>query len=177
MMKEQSSTPSTSRTPNLNLALMIALARAYHAVISQVEGQVNGFDLTLSEFGVLEMIFHQGPQPVQAIAEKILVTSGTMTYVINSLINKGLVERQPSQRDRRVRFVHLTHSGLSMIAEVFPQHTQLLDQLLAGLEHDTKKGLVWGLVALKDCVLLHKSLLEKAQARESGKNRNFSGCP
>jgi len=48
-------------------------------MFSKIESNVQDFGLNISEFGVLEFLFHKGEQPVQKIAEKILVTSGTIT--------------------------------------------------------------------------------------------------
>ena len=70
---------------NVNLKLVVAVARTYNNLFFQIEKSLQEFDLNVSEFGVLEMLYHKGDQPVQKVAEKILVTSGTITYVINKL--------------------------------------------------------------------------------------------
>lgn len=113
-----------------NLKLVIALARTHDVLFDKIEDNVQGFGLTISEFGVLEMLYHKGEQPVQRVAEKILVTSGTITYVIDKLVGKNLVERVRCQDDKRVIYVHLTPAGKKMIGDIFPAHEAFLDEIL-----------------------------------------------
>ena len=54
--------------------------------------------LNTSEFGVLELLYNKGPHPLQQIGGKILVTSGTITYVIDKLAQKGLLIRRKKNR-------------------------------------------------------------------------------
>ncbi len=82
---------------NYNLKLVIALARTNNTLFSKIEKSLTPYALSVSEFGVLEFLYHKGKQPVQQIAEKILVTSGTITYIIDKLTQKGFVSRQQCQ--------------------------------------------------------------------------------
>lgn len=122
----------------VNLKLVIATARLYNTMFSTIEKNVQGFGLSMSEFGVLEMLYHKGDQPVQKIAEKILVTSGTITYVINQLQKREFVYRKNCEKDKRVFYVCLTEKGRNFITEVFPKHRDYLNQLFHGLEDDLK---------------------------------------
>ncbi len=83
---------------DINLKLVIAMARTYNDMFFEIEKNVQEFGLNISEFGVLEMLYHKGDQPVQKVAEKILVTSGTITYVINKLEKKELVVRRKCEK-------------------------------------------------------------------------------
>lgn len=148
-----------------NLKLVIATARSYNALFSRIEKQVQDNDLNISEFGVLELLLNKGEQPVQIIAEKILVTSGTITYVINKLEKKGLVIRKNCEKDKRVFYVCLTPKGTAFITDVFQKHVQFLDELLGNLDEEVKKDLVTNLFALQDS-LENKILLTE--------NKNFN---
>lgn len=134
---------------DVNLKLVIAMARTYNEMFSKIETNIQGFGLNISEFGVLEMLFHKGEQPVQKIAEKILVTSGTITYVIDKLQKKDLVVRKKCEKDKRIFYVCLTKKGEELISNIFPKHKEFLDELLNGLENDSKKELIGNLNALK----------------------------
>ena len=100
---------------DINLKLVIAMARTYNDMFFEIEKNVQEFGLNISEFGVLEMLYHKGDQPVQKVAEKILVTSGTITYVINKLEKKELVVRRKCEKDKRVFYVSLTEKGKEFI--------------------------------------------------------------
>ena len=135
---------------NTNLKLVIASARSYNALFSRIEKQIQEYDLNNSEFGVLELLLNKGEQPVQKIAEKILVTSGTITYIINKLEKKEFIIRKKCEKDKRVFYVCLTPKGEALITDVFQKHVQFLDELLGNLDEEVKKDLVKNLFALQD---------------------------
>ncbi len=95
------------------------------------------------------MLYHKGDQPVQKVAEKILVTSGTITYVINKLEKKELVVRRKCEKDKRIFYVSLTEKGREFISDIFPKHKEFLDNLFIELNEDTKRELVDNLIQLR----------------------------
>lgn len=137
---------------NLNLKLVIAMARSYEALFSKIEKNVNEYGLNLSEFGVLEMLFHKGEQPVQKIAEKILVTSGSITYVIDKLQKNELVIRKKCDKDKRIYYVSLTEKGEALIAEIFPKHKRFLNELLKDMDNASKTELIQNLLFMKETI-------------------------
>lgn len=80
------------------MRLYIALTRTYKAVPEKDQRNIRGYGLNTSEFGVLELLYNKGPHPLQQIGGKILVTSGTITYVIDKLAQKGLLIRRKKNR-------------------------------------------------------------------------------
>ncbi|MDW7670445.1 MAG: MarR family transcriptional regulator [Bacillota bacterium] len=143
---------------NENLKLVIAMARAHDALFSKIEMNVKEYGLTLSEFGVLEMLFHKGEQPVQKVAEKILVTSGTITYVIDKLQQRELVSRQKCTNDKRVYYVCLTPKGTALIADIFPRHEAFLQDSLKGMTQKKKDALINHLITLQEALNHQASL-------------------
>ena len=135
-----------------NLKLVIALARTHNALFGKIEKRLRKHKLSISEFGVLELLFHKGRQPVQQIAEKILVTSGTITYVIDKLAKKSLVVREKCSEDKRIFYVDLTEEGRELISELFPYHEKHLEELFKNLDSESKKHLIESLFRLKDSI-------------------------
>jgi MarR family 2-MHQ and catechol resistance regulon transcriptional repressor len=134
----------------VNLKLVIATARIYNVMFSKLEKNIQEYGLNISEFGVLEMLFHKGEQPVQKIAEKILVTSGTVTYVIDKLVKKELVYRRKCDKDKRIFYVCLTAKGEELISQVFPKHKDFLDDIFSGVDDEFKHRLIADLFTLQD---------------------------
>ena len=134
---------------DVNLKLVIAMARTYDDLFFQIEKNVQDFGLNISEFGVLEMLYHKGDQPVQKVAEKILVTSGTITYVINKLEKKELVIRRKCDKDKRVFYVSLTEKGKEFIEDIFPKHKDFIDNLFRDLDEANKIQLLENLIKLR----------------------------
>jgi MarR family 2-MHQ and catechol resistance regulon transcriptional repressor len=112
------------------------LARSYISVSRHLEADVARHELTLTEFGILEALYHKGPLLLGEIQRKILVTSGGITYLVDRLTAKGLVERQDCPRDRRARYAVLTPAGAALIRRIFPEHARTIERALSGLSVD-----------------------------------------
>ncbi|NNU82344.1 MarR family transcriptional regulator [Geobacillus sp. BMUD] len=122
-----------------SLKLFIVLSRAYRSVSDQVNKSIQSFGVNPTEFAVLELLYHKGDQPLQQIGEKILLASGSITYVIDKLENKGLIMRRACERDRRVTYASITDSGRQFIQRVFPEHAETIHETVAALTPEEKE--------------------------------------
>jgi len=123
------------------LQVWIALNRAQHAIDGPLRRQVDAHGLTMKEFAVLEVLLHKGPLPVGEIGERVLLTSGSMTYVLDQLEARELIARQADPNDRRVQQVLLTDAGRSLVETVFPEHARHVQTLMADLSISDKEAL------------------------------------
>jgi MarR family transcriptional regulator, 2-MHQ and catechol-resistance regulon repressor len=112
------------------LRLWIALARSYLTFSRVVSAKVLEYGLTIPQFGILEALHHLGPLSLGELAEKLLVTGGNITYVMDRLEEQELVYRERSEEDRRVVKAHLTPAGEELIAQVFPGHAAFVQELV-----------------------------------------------
>ncbi len=127
------------------LRLWIALARCYATYARAVSCKVGEYGLTTPQFGILEALYHLGPLSLGDLADKLLVTGGNVTYVMDRLEEQGLVHRERSPVDRRVIQAKLTAKGHEVIAEVFPGHGTFIEELSAALppeEQEELRGLL-----------------------------------
>ncbi len=115
------------------LDLYIALARASQWVNAHADRDIRQHGLNRTEFGVLELLYHKGPQPLQQIGSKVLMSSGNITYVVDKLEKKQFVRRRVSLEDRRLIYAEVTEEGSAFIEQVFPQHSEVIRQSVAGL--------------------------------------------
>ncbi len=121
------------------LGLWIVLARATSAITARVQDQLSGHNLTLAEFGILEVLYHKGPLPVGEVQKRILVSSGGVTYLVDRLEAKGFVERRAGSTDRRTRYAALTPAGSALIDDIFPEHAELIEELMAALSDEEQE--------------------------------------
>jgi MarR family transcriptional regulator, 2-MHQ and catechol-resistance regulon repressor len=103
---------------------------------------VAGLGLGLSDFAVLEALLHKGPQQVNAIGRKVLLTSGSITSAIDRLESRKLVRRTVDPGDSRSRIVELTAAGRRLIATAFEQHACDMEQTLAILKPSERLELI-----------------------------------
>src|SRR6202171_356329 len=99
-------------------------------------------DMCISDFAVLEVLLHKGPQPVGEIGRRIDLTSGSITTAIDRLEKRGLVARAAHASDRRARVVHLTPDGKAHITRVFATHKEAMDRAAHGLSKAERGTLV-----------------------------------
>lgn len=124
------------------LRTWIALARAHNAVAQLAAADVARHGLTTAEFGVLEALYHKGPMLLNEVQRRILVSSGGITYLVDRLEKRGLVERRDCPGDRRARLAALTADGEALLAAIFPQHAAVIRDALAGLTEQEKEEAV-----------------------------------
>jgi MarR family 2-MHQ and catechol resistance regulon transcriptional repressor len=131
--------PSADEGQALALRLWVALARAHNAVQAHAQADVGRHGLTLAEFAVLEVLFHKGPMLLGEVQRKVLVSSGGVTYLVDRLEKRGLVERRDCRSDRRARYAALTPDGEALITRIFPEHAATITAAVAGLDRDAKR--------------------------------------
>ena len=123
------------------LGALVKLMRASESVSSDVHRQLADFRLSVSQFGILEALYHLGPMCQKDIAEKILKSAGNITMVVDNLEKRGLVVREKSSVDRRIHRIRLTGKGNLLIAEIFPDHAKRIRERMAVLSAEELKEL------------------------------------
>jgi MarR family transcriptional regulator, 2-MHQ and catechol-resistance regulon repressor len=123
------------------LRLWVTLARSYQTFTRVVSSRVLESGLTIPQFGILEALYHLGPLSLGELAEKLLVTGGNVTYVMDRLEEHGLVYRQRSDLDRRVVEARLTDQGRALIERTFPDHARFLGRMVEHLDPTEQEAL------------------------------------
>jgi MarR family 2-MHQ and catechol resistance regulon transcriptional repressor len=115
------------------LKLWVVLARAYAAVSERAARDVARHGLTLAEFAVMEALYHKGQLLLGEVQKKILVSSGGVTYLVDRLEQRGLVERRLCVEDRRARYAALTPAGQEFMSRIFPEHAECIAEVASAL--------------------------------------------
>jgi MarR family 2-MHQ and catechol resistance regulon transcriptional repressor len=109
------------------LTTFIRLTRSVDAVVERTFGRAPLPEgMTLTQFGVLEALFHLGPLCQSELGKKILKTKGNISMVVDHLASAGLVDRRRNREDRRYQEVYLTQEGRERIASYFPRYARAL---------------------------------------------------
>lgn len=123
------------------LNAFIKLMRATESINNRLNRHLSENDLTTSQFGVLEALFHLGPLNQRALGKKLLKSGGNMTMVIDNLEKRGQVIRKADPDDRRAVLIYLTNSGESFIKNFFPLHLERIIEEFSLLSIEEKKNL------------------------------------
>ncbi|RPF57083.1 MarR family 2-MHQ and catechol resistance regulon transcriptional repressor [Aquisalibacillus elongatus] len=127
------------RREDPSLKLFVVLSKATRTISDLAQEDMVRYGLNPTEFATLELLYHRGRQPLQKIGERILLTSGSITYVINNLEKKGYIKRVRAEHDRRVTYAEITGEGRDLLNEIFPEHWKELDDIMSGLTEQEKK--------------------------------------
>ena len=132
-----SGTESEKNTLNAFIKLM----RATESLNMRLNRHLAQANLTVSQFGTLEVLLHLGPLNQRAIGEKLLKSGGNITMVIDNLERLNYVTRKPDPDDRRAVLIHLTPEGEEFIEEFFPKHLGKIKEEFSVLTEEEKKTL------------------------------------
>jgi MarR family transcriptional regulator, 2-MHQ and catechol-resistance regulon repressor len=122
--------------------IWLVLWKASRAVEAQAQRSIARFGMVISDFGVLEALLHRGPLSAKQLGEKVLLTSGSMTAVVDRLAARGLVRREDDARDRRACIVQLTAAGRRLIERAFAQHRTEMEEALEDFSIEERKALL-----------------------------------
>jgi MarR family 2-MHQ and catechol resistance regulon transcriptional repressor len=122
--------------------LWLVQMKAHRALERLAIRSIESSEVCLSDFAVLEMLLHKGPQPVNEIGRRVELTSGAITTAVDRLETRGLVTREAHASDRRARIVRLTTAGQEKAAEIFAVHKQAMDLAASGLSKTERATLI-----------------------------------
>src|SRR6202521_4565557 len=97
----------------------LVLMKAHRSMARHAARSIVSLDMCISDFAVLEVLLHKGPQSVGEIGRRVDLTSGSITTAIDRLETSGPGTRAAHARDRRACVVDLTPDGKALITQVF----------------------------------------------------------
>src|SRR5213082_3813842 len=122
--------------------LWLVMMKAHRALQRLATRSIESSEIGLSDFAVMEMLLHKGPQPVNEIGRRIALTSGAITTAVDRLESRGLVTREAHESDRRTRIVRLTARGKEQAGSVFAGHKAVMDAAASGLAKTERAMLI-----------------------------------
>ncbi|MBS4538883.1 MarR family transcriptional regulator [Clostridium sp. D2Q-11] len=127
---------------DLNLKVLIKLTRATQKVHKQEYKTIKKGGLTVSQFGVLEVLYHKGDLRIRDIIDKTLSTGGNMTVVIDNLEKENLIRRYPDPTDRRATLISITEKGKELMDKIFPSHVENINDIFSVFSEEEKNQLI-----------------------------------
>jgi MarR family transcriptional regulator, 2-MHQ and catechol-resistance regulon repressor len=130
----------------------LLLMQTSKAIQERIRDEMSKNNLSITEFSVLEVLFYQGKQTIQQIGNRILISSGSMTYVIDKLEQKGIIKRNDCREDRRVIHITLTAEGMDMMENFMPKYQDMVASFFGDLNGDESELMVIFLQKVRNIV-------------------------
>jgi DNA-binding MarR family transcriptional regulator len=116
----------------------LRLARAYHQIDRASAHHLRAHGLSVAQFDVLAQLHGAGGATQQALADRLLVTKGNISQLLDKLERAGLIARR---REGRTKRLWLTPAGAALAAAVVPAQERFIAGLMAALTPDEAAAL------------------------------------
>jgi DNA-binding MarR family transcriptional regulator len=95
------------------------------------------FDVTLPRFDVLAQLDKTpNGMTLGELSERMMVSAGNVTGLVERLVDRGLIARRASPKDRRVQLVNLTAEGRRVFRAMARANADWISEVFAGLSRD-----------------------------------------
>lgn len=138
---------------NFDEQICFSLYSAANAMVRAYRPLLKSLDLTYLQYIVMMVLWEEEGISISSLGNKLHLDSGTLTPLLKRLESKGLLLRQVSEKDERVKSLHLTETGRTLknkaskipekilcktnaSFEALQQLKQQCDQLLSALNDD-----------------------------------------
>ena len=126
---------------NMAVKSMVVMRKAFRTIDAKVSETFKEFDLTPTQFGVMDVLNAKGRMKIELI-DCMLATSGNMTVVIKNMEKKGWLSRQACPTDKRAFEVDLTDEGRRIIQAAIPPHQRAIEETFSVLTSEEQTQLV-----------------------------------
>lgn len=99
-------------------------------------------DITVNDMHIIDAAGDKEPRTMSQISKTLGVTMGTLTIGINGLVKKGYIQRNRSERDRRVVYASLTDKGCRAYRHHQDFHEKLVLSVIKDMEDDEAQMLL-----------------------------------
>ena len=126
---------------NIDLEILIKAHRVVIALDRKTSNLAAEYDLTFSQFMVLEALYSKGDMSISAVRKAILSSVGTISVIISNLEKNGYLGRFANPEDRRVCMLTLTQKGRDVIGELAPRNERMISEEMSHLSLEEKTQL------------------------------------
>ena len=113
-----------------SMKTVVRLDRVFNRINNITENHLSKYNLTFNQFKVLEVLYHLGDLNIGSITKLTSSTPGNTTVVVRNLKRDGFIESKKDEKDARASILSITKKGKESIEEVFPKHSENLDDFM-----------------------------------------------
>ncbi|MDA0149011.1 MarR family winged helix-turn-helix transcriptional regulator [Vibrio sp. LaRot3] len=121
------------------------LTEFYDKMSSWEQSVVKETGYSLAQIHTIEVLGNHGVLRMKELAEKLAITTGTLTVQVDKLVKAGLIDRCAHPEDRRAIVVKLTHQGLELHQHHHQLHLDLVRDLTRHIDDQEQASLVQSL--------------------------------
>ena len=101
--------------PSTNRSLPIALIRAREGIMSPIREMLSVTGITEQQWRVLRVLEEFGRMDTKTLADRSSLLLPSLTRIVATMREKGLVTQTRDDKDRRRQFIEITNAGQAII--------------------------------------------------------------
>lgn len=122
-----------SQTCGSSVSAWLDLVRVYDKMQRHLMVHLGDYDLTNAQYDVLAQLSQSPGMTQQALAQKLLVTKGNISGLVDRMSVQGLVQRNCDPEDRRSNLLYLTAEGERLAKEAVPAFGEFFREHMSDL--------------------------------------------
>lgn len=130
------------------------MLRLHQSLYSEIASRLRVIGLSVPQFDVLSTLTEREGMSQRELAERLYVTKGNVSGLIDRLVEAGLVERHSIPEDRRSHALHLTDEGKRLAVLGMAAHEHFIGETLGKLAKSDIETLDRILVTWRDVARL-----------------------
>lgn len=120
---------------------LVEVVRTGTAFVALANRELSGYQLSAAARQALAVLDGAGePLRPTEIARRLIISTASVTSLLDTLERRGLVERRPDQKDRRGLLIAITPAAQHLVRQYVPQIVALQTAVMSGIdEHDRQQ--------------------------------------
>ncbi len=138
--------------PEISIRVWLRLVRLMARMQAAIAERLREIGISIPQCDVLTTLSEQEGVNQQQLAERLYVTKGNISGLLDRLEEAGFVERRAAASDRRQYSIHLTELGRAMAEKAIAVQHKWIASTLGRVTKADLEALETRLVALRDIV-------------------------
>lgn len=132
---------------------IVGIVRAGDAFVALANRALSGYQLSPAARQALAVLDGAAePLSPTEIARRLIVTTASVTSLLDTLERRGLVERRPDPADRRRLLVAITPPAQAMVRQYVPEVVALQGAVMSGIGEEDRQQLIAILTRIREAI-------------------------
>ena len=121
--------------------LWVRLAMTFNVLYHEIKTELSKEKLTVPQLDIISCLDRSKGLPLSELAERLLVTGGNITGIIDRLERNGYVYRERDKKDRRIVRALLTEKGFDLYKSFLPRYKEVMRKINSVLTTEERQQL------------------------------------
>ena len=124
---QKAMTDETGKLPPYRHSIAGLLLAAREATMAPIRPMLRAADVTEQQWRVLRVLIDEGPLDIASLATNALLHGPSVTRILKELGERGLIDREADENDRRRSIIGITTAGRALLTSTAERTRVLID--------------------------------------------------